>query len=258
MNSEPVGMQRDELAAPTLWSNRNEHLCAPPGWRFLTIKLVALLIGFAGISGSHAANPPRSNEPNAVSTNTVSVTTDSIDDRVKLKAGDHLCYRVLEDKDEARPLVVSQTGRLDVPLIGPVEAQQRTCKEIAAEIKTALEKKFYQHATVILEITAILEVNPLPGSRDKIYIYGQVRSPGPQDSADGRLTLSTAILNAGGFSGFANGHKVKVFRKNPRVKNEGEITVDVEEILKKGLFEKDILLEPGDRVLVPEKFIKLF
>ncbi|MGE9295976.1 MAG: polysaccharide biosynthesis/export family protein [Puniceicoccales bacterium] len=86
-------------------------------------------------------------------------------------------------------------------------------------------------------------------------VTGAIRGPGVYPIAIGqKLTVSEAVLAAGGFAPFANGARVKLIRHNDQgVRTETEI--DVEEILEEGRQDQDVLLKDGDRLIVPEKFI---
>jgi len=90
-------------------------------------------------------------------------------------------------------------------------------------------------------------------SRGSIYIIGQVRSPGYMDiPSDIKFTVSKAILRAGGFTDFANQHKVKLVRKSEKT---AETTlVDVGEILKGRVLE-DPVPQPDDMIIVSDKWI---
>jgi len=107
---------------------------------------------------------------------------------------------VVEDRDnDSQRLRVSDNGELEVPYIGPVPAEGKTCKELAYNIKAALEKEYYYHATVILALDRVSEK-----SRGKIYVYGSVKAQGPQEiPADETYTASKAVIRAGGFGDFA-------------------------------------------------------
>src|SRR5688572_18920968 len=48
------------------------------------------------------------NQPNLTATNT-------LDDRLRLGVGDRLSYRIVEDLEEAKPLVVTDSGDIEVP-----------------------------------------------------------------------------------------------------------------------------------------------
>jgi protein involved in polysaccharide export with SLBB domain len=95
-------------------------------------------------------------------------------------------------------------------------------------------------------------------SRGKVYLVGPVRAPGPQEiPSDEILTLSKAILRAGGFSDFADKRNVRVTRKGEGPAGEDRTyTVNLAEILDQGKSAGDLPLEPGDLVYIPEKLIR--
>ena len=172
--------------------------------------------------------------------------------------GDKLSFRILEDLDdpseplEPKPLFVTDSGDIEIPYLGRVPAENKTCKQLAREIKTALEKEYYFQATVILAVDFMTK------SRGRVYLVGPVRVPGPQEiPSDEVLTLSKAILRAGGFGDYADKHKVRVTRKGAAAGGQDQVlTVDVGEILEKGKTESDLPLQPGDLIYVPERLIR--
>jgi polysaccharide export outer membrane protein len=143
---------------------------------------------------------------------------------------------------------VNDNGELEVPYIGLVPAQGRTCRELAYAIKAALEKEYYYHATVILAIERVSEK-----SRGRIYVYGSVKGQGPQEiPADESYTVSKAIIRAGGFGDFANKRKVKVTRKNGQ-----DFTIDLKRVIEEGRTDEDMVLQPDDQIYVPQRLINM-
>jgi polysaccharide export outer membrane protein len=176
-------------------------------------------------------------------------TMDVLDNAQKLGIGDHVSFRVIEDKEDSKQIVVTDSGELDIPYLGRVKAAEKTCQSMAKEIKVALEKELYYKATVIV---AIDQLNKKRGS---VYLVGQVRTSGAVEiPSDEVFTVSKAILRAGGFGDFADKKHVKVTRKV-----EGEpakvFIVDLAEILEKGQTDKDAKLEPGDLIFIPSRLI---
>ena len=145
-------------------------------------------------------------------TNTVGAAPASLsgyvpDDKYKLRVGDKISLQILEDRDAPKSLVVADSGELDVPYVGRVAAADKTCKQLADELKARLEKEYYYRATVIIALDV---ANKFLG---RVYVWGQVRNQGPIDIAvNENLTAGKAILRAGGFADFANKKKVKVVR----------------------------------------------
>lgn len=176
---------------------------------------------------------------------------EALDDKHKLAIGDRLSFRIIEDQDEPRPLFVTDSGDMEVPYIGRFPAENKTCKQLAAELKTALEREYYYQATVILAVDAMVK------TRGKVYLVGPVRIPGPVEMpSDETLTLSKAILRAGGFTDFADRRHVQVTRKGADAGKKQTFVVDVGQIFDKGKIERDVDLEPGDLIYVPERTIR--
>lgn len=178
------------------------------------------------------------------------------DQTYKLRAGDTVSFQILEDKIleiQSAPvsLVVADSGELDVPYIGRVMATGKTCKQLAAEIKVALEGNYYKQATVVLSLNL---ANRMWG---RVYVWGEVHNQGALDvQVNENLTAAKAILRAGGFGDFANKRKVKVVRADPGRNGESKIfDLDMTQILDQGKIKEDILLQPGDLIIVPSRLI---
>jgi len=221
---------------------------------------VFVLTGLTGLaqvpSGSNA--PPGAVSPPATAafTNVASTAPTSLsgyvpDDKYLLRVGDKISLQILEDRDLPKSLVVADSGEVDVPYVGRVQAKDKTCKQLAEELKAQLEKEYYYRASVVLALDA---ANKFLG---RVYVWGQVRNPGPIDMAvNENLTVSKAILRAGGFADFANKKKVKVVRA-PSTASAGKhvFELNMVAIFEEGKTENDLLLQPDDFVSVPSRLI---
>ena len=173
---------------------------------------------------------------------------DTLDNRQKLGPGDRITYRVLEDLDEPKSLLVTDSGDLEVPYLGLVHAAGKTCMDLARQVKGMLEKDLDYRATVMVSAEVINKTR----ATGKVYVTGQVRNSGGFDIPAGEtITVSRAILNAGGFSDFSDKKNVRLIRKN------GErTTVNVQEVLEKGKLQADLVVQAGDLIVVPERLVK--
>jgi polysaccharide export outer membrane protein len=173
----------------------------------------------------------------------------ALDEKKKLGSNDYVSFRVVEDRDnDSQRLRVSDNGELEVPYIGPIPAEGKTCKELAYNIKAALEREYYYHATVILALDRVSEK-----SRGKVYVYGSVRAQGPQEiPTDESYTVSKAVIRAGGFGDFANKRKVKVTRKNGQ-----DFTIDLKAVIEGGKPDLDMVVQPDDQIYVPQRLINM-
>ena len=220
----------------------------PPSWH-ATNSLPAGMITNAGpqLNAAGALSPGGTNSAGRTSTNSM----DALDDQYRLAIGDRISFRIEEDEDDPRPLFVMDSGDLEVPYIGRYPAAGKTCKELAQALKVELEKAYYYRATVIISVDLMTK------SRGKVYLVGPVRMPGPEDiPSDEVLTLSKAILRAGGFTDFADKHHVKITRQGGAGEIDKEtLVVDVGEIFDKGKTENDVALKPGDLIYIPERLV---
>ena len=173
-----------------------------------------------------------------------------VDQNKKLSVGDVVSIEIMEDRDAPVSKIVTATGDLDVPPLRRVQVAGKTTREAAAEIERQLEAEFYHKATVRLSID---QVNA-KATMGKIQVQGEVRAPGVLEIFAGdNLTLNEAILRVGGFKEFGNPSKVQVSRRS-RGKNE-TFVIDVKKIQQDGDVANDMVLEDGDRVFVPRKWI---
>jgi protein involved in polysaccharide export with SLBB domain len=188
---------------------------------------------------------------NATSAPPVSLGGYVPDDKYKLRVGDRISLQILEDRDAPKSLVVADSGELDVPYIGRVAASDKTCKQLAEELKARLEKEYYHRATVIIALDV---ANKLLG---RVYVWGQVRQQGGIDlTVNENLTAGKAILRAGGFADFANKKKVKLVRGGSAgTAGKQTFELNMVEILEKGRTELDVVLQPDDFIIVPSRLI---
>jgi polysaccharide biosynthesis/export protein len=220
---------------------------------FSRIRLFCLGLAISWAAGSLPAQTDRdssgtnSERFSSAVANTTSMEV--LDAKRPLQIGDRLSMRVVEDRKAPIYLIVTDSGEVEVPLIGRVLAKGKTCKQLAYAIKAPLEREYYYKATVIVGLD--FETLKSPG---RVYVTGQVRNQGPLAiPPDETFTVSRAIIRAGGFADFANKRRVKLVRKNGD--KTDTIIVDLELVIKKGRVDKDPVVEPDDTIIVPERLI---
>lgn len=199
------------------------------------------------VSQTPTQNPPTRAGSAAVS---ATVSMEVLDDSRKLSRGDIVNLRVVEDRDPPISLQINDSGDVEVPYIGRVQAEGKTPRQLAFDIKSLLEKDYYHSATVIIGLD--VEGQRSPGL---VYITGMVGSPGPlQIPPNETFTVSKAILRAGGFGTFANQRKVKLTRTQSDGTTDTQI-IDVKKIIERGRPDLDVEVLPNDLILVPERLI---
>jgi protein involved in polysaccharide export with SLBB domain len=151
---------------------------------------------------------------------------------------------------EEQVKTVSDNGTISMPLVGAVACEGRTRKELSSRLAD-LYGQFLRDPVVSVDFV-------YEGKDDEIspwgavVVYGMVQRPGKVNIPSTRdLTVSRAIQLAGGADPkLANQEKISVSRLQKDGKKK-RIIVDLLEVAE-GVREKDIKLEPGDVINVPE------
>jgi len=191
----------------------------------------------------------------------------ALDDKITIEPGDTISFRVIEDRDQAIPLVVTDTGEVNFPYINRVKVQGKTCHQVAMEVKKLLEVDYYKRATVIVGLDVILGEDK-GKAKDLAWVVGEVRQVGPFELQKSQpMTVSQIILRAGGFGDFADKRKIKVLHRDPKatetpgdnqyldsdnVKNAQ--IVDVQSVYD-GKSNVDPVVKPGDYIIVPKEWV---
>jgi protein involved in polysaccharide export with SLBB domain len=200
---------------------------------------VACLSLCLGLSAVRAANP----------TNSPALPEDS--DAYKLTRTDKLYFRIDQDPVPSGPgdsfLVVDSRGMLEVPVSRGydlrlfVPADGRSLGDVKKDIKQKLEAQYYKTATLTLSLES---QSVRPG---QVMFYGEIKGPLALIPGQPKY-LSDAVVEMKP-SEYANLHRVQLIRKT--VKTE----YDVDEIMKTGKREKDVILENGDIINIKAKII---
>src|ERR1700704_708208 len=107
---------------------------------FLAAAFIARPLPLAAQETSPAMPPPipkaAAVEPPTTSTVMRTNSMAVLDDKKKLGSNDYVSFRVVEDRDnETQRLRVNDSGELEVPYVGLVQAAGRSCRELAYSVK---------------------------------------------------------------------------------------------------------------------------
>jgi len=188
---------------------------------------------------------------------------EALDNKTTLQDGDTISFRVIEDRDDPVQRVVTDTGEVDFPYIGPVKVEGRTCHEVALDVKKRLEVDYYKQATVIIGLDRIVGQDNDTKPKDLAWVMGEVRSVGPLELMQHQpMTVSQLIMRAGGFGDFADQRKVKLLhRADGGAPSAGDInnSKDFQVIDVKSIFDGQSAADPqvkaGDYIIVPKKVV---
>ena len=152
-------------------------------------------------------------------------------------AGDTLNINVWKEPTLSGTVKVRPDGYITMPLINEVQVAGQT----TANLRKTLEDKYKEYTTdpfVTIRVEAI--------ASSEVFLVGQVGKPGAFPLS-GNETLLQLLTRAGGLGVFADRSNIRVVRRDgSRVT---EYTIDYDAIIK-GDLKQDVLLRPGDRVIV--------
>ena len=157
----------------------------------------------------------------------------------RLGAEDVMLISVWKDEQLTREVVVRPDGMFSFPLVGDVQAEDRTVEDIRADLVKRLTK-YIPNPNVSVAVMKVLGY--------KVYVVGRVNKPG--EYLIGHYTdVLQALSLAGGLTPFAAENDIKVIR---RLKGQQHVFLFRYGDLRKGQdLEQNILLQRGDVVMVP-------
>lgn len=156
-----------------------------------------------------------------------------------VQPGDLLHISVWKEEGLDHEVLVRPDGGISFPLAGELDATGQTVEDIRAEITERL-------ARYIPGLVVTVSVRAINGN--KIYVHGQVNNPG-EFVMNPRLDVMQALSVAGGTTAFASTSNIFVLRR--RDGRQVALPFRLDDIVRGRNLDQNILLEPGDVVVVP-------
>ncbi len=135
---------------------------------------------------------------------------------------------------------ISPDGRINLPLLGPVFVAGKTSQELAAELED-MARLYYQDADVSVHVVGY--------HSQKIFVFGEVASPGPY-AYTGANTLLRLMAQAQP-TRLADPAKIQVLRPNRDGRLVKRMTVNLNTMVMEGDMTLNTMLEDGDVIYVP-------
>lgn len=162
-----------------------------------------------------------------------------------LRPSDLLQIQIFQEEDLTREVSVSQEYTISLPLIGTVDARNRSVRQVEEIIRQLYDRDYLVNPQVTLIVVRYAERS--------VNVIGSVNIPQavPFPSERG-LTLLDAIARAGGFSRLADRSKVSITRTDDGGVSR-TFTVNAERLID-GNTANLYQLQVNDVINVPEKF----
>ncbi|HEY3570328.1 MAG TPA: polysaccharide biosynthesis/export family protein [Thermoanaerobaculia bacterium] len=176
----------------------------------------------------------------AASAQTITRTQQDPPNAYLIGIGDVLEVSVWKNPDLSATVPVRPDGRISVPLLGDVQAAGMT----PLALKATLTDGYKEYVTAPGVSVVVKEIH----SR-KIYVTGEVAHPGTYD-LEPRGKLMQALALAGGLTPYAKG-RVVLLRDGRDGRQEKRMEVELKSIINGKKPEDNLLLQPGDTLIVP-------
>ena len=152
---------------------------------------------------------------------------------------DGLTITVWKEKDLSGGVVVRPDGKITVPLVGEVKVVGMT----PIQLQSLLAEKLKPFVTLPQVTVAVSEIR----SR-KVYLIGHAAREGPF-MINSSTTVLQIIAQAGGLKDFAKRKKIYILRQHGA--DHDRFAFNYDEVIKGQHVEQNILLQPGDMIVVP-------
>jgi polysaccharide biosynthesis/export protein len=198
--------------------------------------LPGLVVLLSFITGAQAAAaPPSTAVPMAPAT--PAVAPDYI-----IGPGDEVQVFVWRNPDLTVTVPVRPDGKISTPLDEDMPAVGKTPQVLARDIEKVLAE-YVKSPQVNIIVTKPASVY------SQVKVIGQVLHPGAVPYRDG-MTVLDAVLAVGGLTNFAAGNRAHLVRTESG--KQTEIKVKVDSLVNSGDMSQNLVLKPGDVVVVPE------
>ena len=169
-------------------------------------------------------------EPQVIAAPVAAPVVPEHDAAYTLDAGDKLRVVVFGQEGLTNAYAVDASGHITMPLIGAVQARERTTEGLSRAISEKLKNGYIREPHVAVEIDTYRP----------FFILGEVTAPG-QYPYVANMTAETAVAIAGGFTPRADKHKVTLTRSVDGVPYRGKTPLSFP-------------VRPGDTIVVAERW----
>jgi polysaccharide biosynthesis/export protein len=160
----------------------------------------------------------------------------------RIGPGDTLKVSVFQNDELTATIPVRPDGKISTPLVEDMVAVGKTPTELARDIEKSLAM-YIKSPKVSVVVTNALSIF------SQVKVIGQVLHPQSLPYREG-MTVLDAVLEVGGLGQFAAGNRAHIVRKENG--KESDIKIKLESLINNGDMTQDLVLKPGDVVVVPE------
>jgi len=158
--------------------------------------------------------------------------------------GDSLQIFVWRNPELSTSVPVRPDGKISTPLVEDMTAAGKTPAQLAREMESVLAEYVRSPTVNVIVVTAA-------STMSKVQVFGQVKVPQAVPYRDGLRVLDVMLLT-GGVTDFAAPNRAKIVRAAVNGQKGKEEPVRLRDLLEKGDMKQNLLLMPGDILVVPQ------
>jgi polysaccharide export outer membrane protein len=158
---------------------------------------------------------------------------------------DELTIFVWRNPELGAQVQVRPDGRITTPLITDMPAVGKTPSMLAEDIKLQLSQYIQEPLVSVI-------VNKFAGTfSQQVRVVGATEKPASIPYR-ANMTLLDAMIAVGGLSEYAAGNRARLVRFDKTTGKQKEYSVRINDLLRKGDTRANVMLFPGDVIIIPE------
>ncbi|MDE2436166.1 MAG: polysaccharide export protein [Sphingomonadales bacterium] len=158
---------------------------------------------------------------------------------------DELTVFVWRNPELGAKVQVRPDGRITTPLITDMPAVGKTPKMLADDITLQLSQYIQDPLVSVI-------VNKFAGTfSQQVRVVGASEKPASLPYR-ANMTLLDAMISVGGLNEYASGNRAKLIRFDKETGKQKEFSIRLGDLLKKGDSSANVMLMPGDVIIIPE------
>jgi polysaccharide biosynthesis/export protein len=158
---------------------------------------------------------------------------------------DELTIFVWRNPELGAKVQVRPDGRITTPLITDMPAVGKTPSMLAEDIRLQLSQYIQEPLVSVI-------VDKFAGTfSQQIRVVGATEKPASIPYR-ANMTLLDAMIAVGGLSEYAAGNKARLIRFDKTTGKQTEFAIKLGDLLKKGDSKANVMLAPGDVIIIPE------
>jgi len=158
---------------------------------------------------------------------------------------DELTVFVWRNPELGAKVQVRPDGRITTPLITDMPAVGKTPSMLAEDLRLQLSQYIEEPLVSVI-------INKFAGTfSQQVRIVGATEKPASIPYR-ANMTLLDAMIAVGGLSEFAAGNRARLIRFDKQAGKQQEFALRLGDLLKKGESKANVMLKPGDVIIIPE------